>query len=195
MKITCLDKQVGQLLGKADYEIPRFQRPYTWDHVNVEEFWNDAVVECEGNYFIGNFVVYDDKGVLGVVDGQQRLTTITLLLCALRDVFQEQGEEKLAKGLHGLIERPNIQAEKYYVLQSETSYPYFQEHIQKFQGKPGVKAEVGPEEELLKEAFDYLREKLDGIVEAIENQPNLSAQKRLSEFAKNFLKSGTRCWH
>lgn len=34
------------------------------------------------------------------------------------------------------------------------------------------------QEELLKEAFDYLREKLDGIVEAIESQPNLSAQKK-----------------
>ncbi|HEY4052901.1 MAG TPA: DUF262 domain-containing HNH endonuclease family protein [Terriglobales bacterium] len=178
MKITCLEKQVGRLLGEAYYKIPRFQRPYSWDHINVEEFWNDTVVEGEGDYFIGNFVVYDDKGVLGVVDGQQRLTTVTLLLCALRDVFQEQGEDNLAKGLHGLIERPNIQAEKYYVLQSETSYPYFQEYIQKFQGKPAVKAEVGPEEELLKEAFDYLREKLDGVVEAIKNQPNLSAQKK-----------------
>jgi uncharacterized protein with ParB-like and HNH nuclease domain len=188
MKITCLDKQVGQLLGEAYYKIPRFQRPYSWDHVNVEEFWSDAVVESEGDYFIGNFVVYDDKGVMGVVDGQQRLTTITLLLCALRDVFQEQGEEKLAKGLHGLIERPNIKAEKYYVLQSETSYPYFQEHIQKFQGKPGVKDEVGPEEELLKEAFDYLREKLDGIVEAAEKSPNLSASKKCDRIREEMSK-------
>lgn len=178
MKITCLDKQVGQLLSEAYYKIPRFQRPYSWDHVNLEEFWNDAVVESEGDYFIGNFVVYDDKGIQGVVDGQQRLTTITLLLCALRDVFHEQGEEKLAQGLHNLIERPNIKAEKYYVLQSETSYPYFQEHIQKFLGKPGVRADVGPEEELLKDAFDYLREKLDGIVDATKSLPNLSAQKK-----------------
>jgi hypothetical protein len=178
MKITCLDKQVGQLLGEAYYKIPRFQRPYSWDHVNVEEFWNDAVVESESDYFIGNFVVYDDKGTLGVVDGQQRLTTITLLLCALRDVFEEQGHEKLAKGLHNLIERPDIKAENYYVLQTETSYPYFQEHIQKFEGQPGVPGEVGPEEELLKQAFDYLREKLDGIVSGIDGQPNLSSTKK-----------------
>ena len=108
----------------------------------------------------------------------KRLTTITLLLCALRDVFQEQGEEKLAQGLHSLIERANVKAEKYYVVQSETSYPYFQEHIQKFQGKADVAAEVGPEEELLKQAFDYLREKLYGIVDAIKSLPNLSTQKK-----------------
>jgi uncharacterized protein with ParB-like and HNH nuclease domain len=53
MKINCLDKQVGQLLGEAYYKIPRFQRPYSWDHANIEEFWNDAVVESESDYFIG----------------------------------------------------------------------------------------------------------------------------------------------
>ena len=79
MKITCLEKEVGQLLSEAYYRIPRFQRPYSWDHGNVEEFWKDAVVETDGDYFIGNFVVYDEKGTLGVVDGQQRLTTITQL--------------------------------------------------------------------------------------------------------------------
>jgi uncharacterized protein with ParB-like and HNH nuclease domain len=61
MKITCLDKQVGQLLGEAFYKIPRFQRPYSWDRTNVEEFWTDAVVDNESDYFIGNFVAYDDK--------------------------------------------------------------------------------------------------------------------------------------
>jgi uncharacterized protein with ParB-like and HNH nuclease domain len=74
MKITCLDKKVGQLLGESFYKIPRFQRPYSWDHTNLEEFWNDTIVENDSDYFIGNFVVYDDKGVLAVVDGQQRLT-------------------------------------------------------------------------------------------------------------------------
>lgn len=63
MKITCLEKEVGQFLGEAFYKIPRFQRPYSWDHANLEEFWNDVVVENDADYFIGNFVVYDDKGV------------------------------------------------------------------------------------------------------------------------------------
>ena len=142
MKITCLEKEVGQFLGEAFYKIPRFQRPYSWDHANLEEFWNDVVVENDADYFIGNFVVYDDKGVRGVVDGQQRLTTITMLLCALRNLFQAQGFNPLAKGVHNLIERPDIKNELYYVLQTETSYPYFQEHIQKF-GKAAVVPQAG----------------------------------------------------
>jgi hypothetical protein len=146
--------------------------------VNVEEFWKDAVVETDGDYFIGNFVVYDDKSSLGVVDGQQRLTTITLLLCALRDVFEEQGEKQLARGLHNLIERPDIKADKYYVLQTETSYPYFQEYVQKFPKGTKTKDDVGPEEELLKEAFTYFRQRLDEMVETVESQSTLSTQKK-----------------
>ena len=44
----------------------------------------------------------------------------------------------LAKGIHGLIERTDISDKLFYVLQTETSYPYLQEHIQNFPGKPGV---------------------------------------------------------
>ena len=121
MKITCVDKQVGQLLKESFYRIPRFQRPYSWDRVNVEEFWNDAVVENEGDYFIGNFVLFQDNAALGVVDGQQRLTTITLLLCAIRNALAQQGIKQLAQGLHNLIERPDINSDMYYVLQTETA--------------------------------------------------------------------------
>lgn len=188
MKITCVDKQVGQLLKESFYKIPRFQRPYSWDHVNVEEFWSDAVVENEGDYFIGNFVLYDDKGSLGVVDGQQRLTTITLLLCALRNALKEQGYKSLAQGLHNLIERPDINSQMYYVLQTETSYPYLQEHIQKFAGKPTVSDKVGPEEGLLKEAFDYFRGELNTIIKSIGGETHLSEKKKKERIQTELLK-------
>jgi uncharacterized protein with ParB-like and HNH nuclease domain len=178
MKITCLDKHVEQFLKESFYRIPRFQRPYSWDRTNIEEFWSDAVVENEAQYFIGNFVVYDDNTAMGVVDGQQRLTTITLLLCALRNAFQKEGLSNLAKGIHGLIERADISDQRFYVLQTETSYPYFQEHIQKFGGKPGVPAEAGPEEQLLKQAFQYFQNNVNEVVSGIKGLPNLSEAKK-----------------
>ena len=88
MKITCVDKNIKDILETGYYVIPRFQRPYLWDRDNVEEFWNDAVVEAEGEQFIGSIVVYRAKeGKLGIVDGQQRLTTVTMILCALRNAL------------------------------------------------------------------------------------------------------------
>jgi uncharacterized protein with ParB-like and HNH nuclease domain len=188
MKITCMDKQVGQFLKESFYRIPRFQRPYSWDRSNVEDFWNDAVKENDAQYFIGNFVVYDDNDAQGVVDGQQRLTTITLLLCALRNAFQKEGFPDLAKGLHGLIERRDISDKLYYVLQTETSYPYFQEHIQKFGGKPGVPTEAGPEEQLLKQAFHYFQSNLADLISTVHDNPSLSDKKKKLESRSELVK-------
>jgi hypothetical protein len=188
MKITCLDKQVGQFLKESFYRIPRFQRPYSWDRANIEEFWNDAVVENEEQYFIGNFVVYEDKSAMGVVDGQQHLTTITLLLCALRNAFQKEGFSNLAKGIHGLIERTDISDQRFYVLQTETSYPYLQEHIQKFVGPPGVAATAGPEEQLLKQAFEYFQSNVDSVVSGVKSLPNLSEAKKRARLQEELAK-------
>ena len=89
----------------------------------------------------------------------------------------EQGFQDLAKGVHFLIERPNIRNERYYVLRPETSYPFFQERIQKFGRRPKT-IEAGPEEKLLKEAHDFLRGNLDQVVTSIKTQSNLSESKK-----------------
>jgi len=176
MKISCLDKEVGKMLGESFYKIPRFQRPYSWDQTNLEEFWTDAVSDNQSGYFIGNFVAYQDNDALGVVDGQQRITTITLLLCALRDMMQDEGFSDLATGIHYLIERPNIQNEKFYVIQTETSYPFFQQYVQKFEKKKKPTA-VGPEEELLKSAYEFLGDRIRERIEKVKVAPILPPAK------------------
>jgi uncharacterized protein with ParB-like and HNH nuclease domain len=81
-------KSIRDILGSHFFKIPRFQRPYSWDRENVEDFWTDALESPEEDYFIGSMVVYKEaENMFGVVDGQQRLTTITMLLCALRNML------------------------------------------------------------------------------------------------------------
>ena len=81
-------KNIKALLTSNYYNIPRFQRPYSWDRENVSEFWNDAIADSDGDYFIGSMVVFKSNGDLyGGVDGQQRLTTIMMILCALRNAL------------------------------------------------------------------------------------------------------------
>jgi hypothetical protein len=99
-------------------------------------------------------------------------------LCALRNAFKAQGSMNLAKGVHNLIERTDIANDKFFVLQTETSYPYFQEHIQKYSGDPEVEAQVGPEEGLLKAAFEYLRDNVNSIVMGLQSQASLSEAKK-----------------
>src|SRR5699024_12081261 len=85
------------------------------------------------DYFIGSMVVYrESKQEFSVVDGQQRLTTITLFLCAIRDALESLGEADLAQGVHQLIERRNRVNKHEYVLRTETSFPYLHEHIMKY---------------------------------------------------------------
>lgn len=151
MKIESSDKNIDEILNLGYYKIPRFQRPFSWEKDQIEEFWADAIADNDCDYFIGSVVVCqesDKKKVFGIVDGQQRMTTITLTLCALRNAFEREGHHDLALGIHELIERKNIDHENEYVLQPETSYPYFQEHIQKI-GIPDVYIKVGEEENLL----------------------------------------------
>jgi uncharacterized protein with ParB-like and HNH nuclease domain len=83
MKIESQDRSVDQLLSTAYFKV-RFQRPYSWERGEVEDFWNDTIAEAEADYFIGSFVLFTTaQDTFGIVDGQQRLTTITMLLCAL----------------------------------------------------------------------------------------------------------------
>lgn len=85
------------LSGQRQHIIPVFQRPYSWTQKNWDTLWSDILLlidEGESNYqhFLGPMII--DRGDTGsyvpekylVIDGQQRLVTLSILLCALRDV-------------------------------------------------------------------------------------------------------------
>ena len=132
VNIKPIDRTIRQLLESGFYKIPRFQRPYSWERTHVEDFWDDAVVSEDLDYFIGSFVMYPnskDSNTLMMVDGQQRLTTITILLAVIRNAFDVIGDSELARGIQKRIETEDIDNKRMYILQSETSYPYLQEHI------------------------------------------------------------------
>lgn len=175
MKIEANDKEVQDIFSLGYFQIPRFQRPYSWERDEVENFWNDVVNETTDNYFIGSMVVYQaKKPYFGIVDGQQRLTTITLMLAAVRNAFSSLGEENLAKGVHKYIEKPNIENLDEFVINAETSFPYLQDHIQSFNGL-GIDYEVGVEEQNLKTAFELINCSLAQFIPipTDENQPSL----------------------
>jgi len=180
MKIESSDQTITDLFNSGYFVIPRFQRPYSWDQENISEFWDDIVRNKPSDYFIGSMVVYRiaDRRY-GVVDGQQRLTTITILLCVLRDTLETEGFKQLADGLHQLIERKNINNEMEFVLQTQTSYPYFQDHIQKY-GKPELDAEIHREEKRLAAAYSQFK----GLVAASVNSIKSDSRNSKEELPK-----------
>lgn len=117
MKFHPEDKKIKDVLGSGNvYQIPNFQRDYSWETENFEDFLKDLLeaskakydnpsssliiesVDKLEDYFFGTFLVVgdysssEDKRI--VVDGQQRLTTMTLFLAAIRDIIEEIKEEE-----------------------------------------------------------------------------------------------------
>ena len=76
-----------------DYSIPSYQRPYAWTDVEAGELFSDLydffTKEKDDTYFLGSIVLIKDEGKphSEVIDGQQRLTTLTILLAALTTRF------------------------------------------------------------------------------------------------------------
>ncbi len=187
MKINSLDKNIKALLTSNYYNIPRFQRPYSWDRENVSEFWNDAIADSDGDYFIGSMVVFKSNGDLyGVVDGQQRLTTIMMILCALRNALDKDNFSDLATGIHSLIERNNIDNKSQYILSTETSYPYFQEYIQK-RGKPSIDITAGEEEKNIENAFAMMNTYINEAIDSVRKDPTLNKEKKQEKIKEKLL--------
>ena len=87
---------------KSQFCIPVFQRNYSWNEKNCERLFNDIcelINEKDRNHFIGSFVykmvkLVDTQYIQFVlIDGQQRLTSLTLILKALYDYLGDLGEE------------------------------------------------------------------------------------------------------
>lgn len=79
--------------GTCQYRIPLYQRNYSWEREQCARLWGDIVNLHASNrdgHFVGSIVRIDEDSTAGstiamIIDGQQRLTTLTLLLIALRD--------------------------------------------------------------------------------------------------------------
>ena len=81
---------IKSILQLYEFVIPEFQRPYSWDEEKCAQLWEDLesfLVGGDDKYFLGNIVVYpagdNDGKSWSVIDGQQRLTTLLLLLKAM----------------------------------------------------------------------------------------------------------------
>lgn len=82
---------------KYQFTIPDYQRPYSWGREQTAELLDDvtATLEAGGEdpYFLGSIVLVKQANdpAADVIDGQQRLTTLTILLAVIRDLISDEG--------------------------------------------------------------------------------------------------------
>ena len=105
-EITSLMKDIkGILDNKNQFVIPDFQRSFVWTEKEVETLFSDFKEDTDNytdrldtlpGYLLGNIVLISNENNptrFDVIDGQQRLTTLTLIFCALNNLFKDIAEE------------------------------------------------------------------------------------------------------
>ncbi|HDO1322826.1 TPA: DUF262 domain-containing protein [Aeromonas veronii] len=96
---------IEEAFRECFYIVPDYQREYVWTdkevHQLLEDIGEQIDVGTTREYFIGTILVSptDQKNHYEVIDGQQRLTTFFLLLCALKHLFQGEPQRQMISGL------------------------------------------------------------------------------------------------
>lgn len=106
--MKAIERTLEVILHSSDqYVIPVFQRYYVWSRKNWQQLWEDVQTllepsEEKSRHFLGSIVTVPLPHQPGtvpayqVIDGQQRLTTFSVLLCAIRDTAKGMGLEEMA---------------------------------------------------------------------------------------------------
>ena len=102
------------------FKVPDYQRPFSWDEDNFVDLIDDLIsAQSEQQYFLGTLVLHQKelKNHYDVVDGQQRLTTLLILMAVLRDLIADDTFKKQIQGkivqeqnkVDGIPEKPRIE--------------------------------------------------------------------------------------
>lgn len=101
-------KNIRALLAGAKYAVDYYQREYKWETKQVAELLDDlaekfldsyepghprSAVETYGHYFLGSIIISDKDSRKFIIDGQQRLTTLTLLLIRIHQLLGDQEQK------------------------------------------------------------------------------------------------------
>lgn len=85
-------KNLFQILtGDSNFKIPVFQRDYSWKDENWKELWNDISNGFKENnkHYLGSIVLVNNQGVKEILDGQQRLITLSILIKSIHWCIKE----------------------------------------------------------------------------------------------------------
>jgi uncharacterized protein with ParB-like and HNH nuclease domain len=96
---------IGEAFTQCFYIVPDYQREYVWKEKEVYQLLEDISDEMSSSanqpYFIGTILVSPSSEInhFEVIDGQQRLTTLFLLLCAMKYIFKDKEQERVLTNL------------------------------------------------------------------------------------------------
>lgn len=156
------------------YRIPDYQREYSWEREELEELWDDLVYlesNDEEKHFFGQIVINSTNKEKYIIDGQQRTTTSTIILCAIMREFEriyaEHGDnfikafkksQNIQIKLIGTDDEEDLQ-EKFHLTLGEVDNAYFRQCI--LEKEDFSTPEKYKSHTRLKEAYLFFKEKIE----------------------------------
>lgn len=106
---------LGTVLRNNSLFVPPNQREYAWTTEEVKQLFQDfgRALNDGHDYFLGTLVTIPRNGALEVADGQQRLSTTSLLLAAIRDYLKGRNEQVLIDSINGFLNGPDRDTRAY----------------------------------------------------------------------------------
>jgi len=117
VKLNSDTVRIGKLFAEGFFfSIPNYQRPFSWDKDQLTDLIDDLMeAKRDSDYFLGTLVLHETAtDTFDVVDGQQRLTAISILLACLRDLLESDSAEvqdlivQPEKKFQGIPSRPRL---------------------------------------------------------------------------------------
>ncbi len=182
MKAT--ERTLQQILHSAEqYVIPVFQRYYSWGKKDWEQLWEDLLLlqetdEEKRRHFLGSIVCVPEKHMPGVIsayqviDGQQRLMTLSILLCALRTAAKKKGWEELAAEIEEnyLIHKFKKNRERYKVYPRIRDREYYLTLVDGGESEKNIRLDLTY---LVGSAYIYFLEQIEGKEGLLESEETL----------------------
>jgi uncharacterized protein with ParB-like and HNH nuclease domain len=89
--------KISDFFNGKFFEIPKYQRGYAWDRQNIRDLFDDIneSIDSKSNHYIGTIVLSrakDNPDKYFIVDGQQRITTISMIIQALVDCLDDNNK-------------------------------------------------------------------------------------------------------
>lgn len=166
---------LSALLGSEYFfTIPEYQRPYSWQKDNCEQLFDDIYgSDRDSDYFLGT-IILQEVGKVGtgtkydVIDGQQRLTTLQILLACLRDAVQDVSfknsiQDKICQKANPVDDLPEI------MRLNVREENVFKKYVQEINGTSKIDT-LRPENDVQKNILNAIRTFKDKINELDQNE-------------------------
>ncbi len=202
-RINLLDTRTvsfGDLIGNGKiYQVPDFQRDYSWKEENWEDLWQDILVllESKSSHYMGAIVLQDsatsDKNFT-IIDGQQRLATLSIIAITVIDKIKQlinreiQTEDNkirrdiLTRNYLGDKDPRSLRYSSKLIL-NENNNDFYQGNLINLRKPLNVRS-LAKTNQLLWQAFEYYSERLQELTEIV------NSGDKLAEFLTDTIAQG-----